>query len=109
MFAREQHRAPAHAPRARRFAKTATSFEAWSGPVLLRKVCPCGGGCDDCAAASQQDEREFAFPLQAKLRIGAIDDPLEREADRVADDVVRMSDQDIVEAGAPDLIRRTPS
>jgi hypothetical protein len=28
------------------------------------------------------------FPLQAKLRVGAVDDPLEREADRVAEAVV---------------------
>ncbi len=30
--------------------------------------------------------------LQAKLRIGAVDDPLEREADAVADSVMRMPD-----------------
>jgi hypothetical protein len=30
--------------------------------------------------------------LQAKLKIGAVDDPLEHEADRVADHVMRMPD-----------------
>jgi hypothetical protein len=30
------------------------------------------------------------FPIQAKLRIGAVNDPLEHEADRVADQVMRM-------------------
>jgi hypothetical protein len=29
-------------------------------------------------------------PLQAKLQVGSVDDPLEREADRVADHVMRM-------------------
>ena len=31
-----------------------------------------------------------AIPIQAKLTVGAVDDPLEREADRVADLVMRM-------------------
>lgn len=31
-------------------------------------------------------------PIQAKLQVGAVDDPLEREADRVADQVMRLPD-----------------
>ena len=37
--------------------------------------------------------RRFArppWPIQAKLEVGAVDDPLEREADRVAEQVMRM-------------------
>ena len=30
--------------------------------------------------------------MQAKLEVGAVDDPLEREADRVAEQVMRMPD-----------------
>jgi len=30
------------------------------------------------------------WPIQAKLKVGAVDDPLEREADRVAEQVMRM-------------------
>src|SRR5262245_23512516 len=37
--------------------------------------------------------------LQAKLAVGSVDDPLEQEADRVADTVLRMSD---AAAGAPE-------
>ena len=33
--------------------------------------------------------------LQAKLRIGRQDDPLEREADHVADQVMRMPEPDV--------------
>ena len=33
-----------------------------------------------------------ALPIQAKLTVGATDDPLEHEADRVADQVMRMPD-----------------
>ena len=32
------------------------------------------------------------LPIQAKLKVGAVDDPLEHEADRVADQVIRMPD-----------------
>ena len=75
-------------PTARRPTDKASSHEARSEPLLLRKVCPCGGGCAECAAERQRDESEFAFPVRAKLRIGAIDDPLEQEADRVGDQVM---------------------
>ncbi|HTO61232.1 MAG TPA: DUF4157 domain-containing protein [Bradyrhizobium sp.] len=37
--------------------------------------------------------RSPLLPIQAKLRIGDADDPLEREADRVADQVMRMPDR----------------
>jgi hypothetical protein len=47
--------------------------------------------------------------VQAKLRIGPVDDPLEREADQVADDVMRMPDPMVLplRGGAPgETIRR---
>ena len=47
--------------------------------------------------------------VQAKLRIGPVDDPLEREADQVADDVMRMPDPMALplRGGAPgETIRR---
>lgn len=34
--------------------------------------------------------RRLPFPIQAKLTVGAVNDPLETEADRVADQVMRM-------------------
>lgn len=37
-------------------------------------------------------EELLSWPLQAKLAVGAPDDPLEREADRVAEQVMRMPD-----------------
>jgi hypothetical protein len=39
--------------------------------------------------------------LQTKLKIGAVDDPAEREADRVADQVMRMPARDFVGEGPP--------
>jgi hypothetical protein len=51
---------------------------------------------------------ELRIPLQRKLAIGAVDDPLEREADRVAAQVMRMPDPAAATAGysAPVLRRK---
>jgi hypothetical protein len=51
-----------------------------SPPVIQRvSVCPCDGGCPRCAAA-----------IQPKLTIGRRNDKYEQEADRIADEVMRM-------------------
>lgn len=56
-----------------------------TAPNLQRKPgCACGGGCPSCRAEEQ---------VQTKLRIGAPGDRYEREADRVADQVMRMPDR----------------
>jgi len=47
--------------------------------LLLQRQCACGGVCGDCRRKKQ---------LQAKLVIGASNDPLEQEADRVAEQVL---------------------
>lgn len=53
-------------------------------------------------------ERELSPPpaLQRKLAIGATDDPLENEADRVAEQVLRMPDPSLSVAAAPPMISR---
>ncbi len=43
---------------------------------------------------------------QPKLAIGAVNDPLEHEADRVADQVMRMPDRDLSITGAPAQLSR---
>ena len=45
------------------------------------------------------------LPIQAKLRVGAVDDPLEHEADRVADEVMRTPDPTLYVTAAPLQIR----
>jgi hypothetical protein len=45
------------------------------------RTCPFGGACHTCPA-----------PIQAKLVVGAPDDKYEKEADRIADEVMRMPD-----------------
>ena len=74
-------------------------MKALAAPVLRRK-CACGKEspegalCSDCSA--KQSRR-----LQKKLVIGASNDPLEREADRVADQVMGSS-------ASPTVTRRPP-
>src|ERR671912_307932 len=56
-----------------------------TGPTLQRKAsCVCGGSCPRCA-----EETEHAV-LQTNLRIGTPGDEYEREADRVAEQVMRL-------------------
>jgi hypothetical protein len=45
-------------------------------------------------------------PIQAKLKVGAVDDPLEHEADRVADQVMRMPAPEVSIAAAPPQVSR---
>jgi len=52
-----------------------------SSLIQLKSNCTCGGSCPSC--------RSDKF-IQAKLKIGAHDDKYEKEADQVADQVMRM-------------------
>jgi hypothetical protein len=67
---------PGHA----RLYSPKSEFRPEPGTINLQRkpVCSCEGGCPRC------------LPLQAKLKIGEPDDEYEREADRVADQVMRM-------------------
>ena len=61
------------------------------------------------SAERPQTPRFFArarFPIQAKLKVGAIDDPLEYEADRVADHVMRMPTPASGPSSAPPQVSR---
>lgn len=69
----------------------------WPGAAMQRPptACACGGGCPRCGAGSATRR------LQARLDLGASNDPLELEADRIAD-------QAMAPAG-PAAIRRVTS
>lgn len=56
-----------------------TAFQSCPLAMAGPRACPFGGACHTCPAR-----------IQAKLRIGAPDDEYEREADRVAEQVMRM-------------------
>lgn len=72
-------------------------------PGILRRKCACGnhtttgGECTDCAKKK--------MGLQRKLTIGASNDPLEQEADRIADQVMASSSQSAV-SGTPVKVQR---
>ena len=58
----------------------------------LQRQCACGAASatgGSCAACEQKAAGQGAMLLQKKLAIGASDDPLEQEAERVADQVMR--------------------
>jgi len=57
---------------------------AWGGSSVL------AGTCTEC-----EKKRLVGQPLQTKLRIGEPGDPYEREADRVAERVMRMAEADV--------------
>ncbi len=46
-------------------------------------VCRCDGGCPSC------------LPIQTKLKVGQPNDKYEQEADRIAEQVMRMPEPDI--------------
>src|ERR1700722_2772829 len=47
-----------------------------------------------------------ARAVQPKLNLGPVNDPLEREADSVADRIMRMTDRQTVQARTPPVISR---
>ena len=75
-------------------------------PASLQRKCSCGshtasgGECAGCAGKKNK--------LQRKLRIGSANDPLEHEADRVAEQVMRSPAGSAV-SGAPPSIQRMGS
>lgn len=68
-----------------------------AGPVLQRQ-CACGGACPECREKSEGAllQRAYggsaALPLQRKLVVNEPGDSYEQEADRVADQVMGMSE-----------------
>jgi len=64
----------------------------FSGLSIQRKAsCACGGGCPRC---------QSKLPIQAKLAVSEPGDIYEQEADRVADQVMRMPDPGATETAA---------
>src|SRR5260370_21008658 len=58
MFAREHRPTKATAPKMHRRADVTANL--YSAPVLLRKPCPCGGGCPSCADRESRLVKENA-------------------------------------------------
>jgi hypothetical protein len=80
-----------------RTAQTATQAQdSGASALLLQRKCACRGSaglsgeCEEC-----RTKRLLGKPLQAKLRINEPGDEYEQEADRVADQVMRMPDESV--------------
>lgn len=88
-------RAPARAAHAAYAAPAVSTLSAPPGVIRRASACACGGGCPRCKAGSHGSEaseddaakRLASMGAHAKLKVGAPDDPLEREADALADRV----------------------
>jgi len=74
-------RLPLHAP----------AMEACPLQLSTPRACPFGGACHTCPASA----------VQAKLRVGQPDDEYEREADRVAEQVMSMPQPTVQRQEAP--------
>lgn len=70
---------------ARRPATTIPQGLAQAAIVQRKPACSCGGGCPTCSGAA----------IQPKLTVGRANDKYEREADHVADQVMRMPESQV--------------
>ncbi len=62
-----------------------TFSQASPAPLIrVKPLCPCGGGCPRCNGV-----------IQAKIEIGQPNDIYEQEADRIADQVMRMPERTV--------------
>src|SRR3954468_9307115 len=72
---------------------------------LSRKTCACGGSCSRCSG-----ETRAATSLQPKLTVNEPGDAFENDADRVADQVMRMADPNLaadpLATAKPDSMQR---
>src|SRR5215471_17445460 len=54
----------------------------------------------------RRDDEGPRLTIQAKLKVGAVNDPLEQEADRVVERVMRMPDREVALGSAPQVSRQ---
>jgi hypothetical protein len=90
--------------------QNANSFTPVSGALLQRK-CACGGASGLTGSCSECEQKKMlGQPLQTKLRINEPGDAYEQEADRMAEQVMRMAepnqDSDSWQHGATANIQR---
>jgi Domain of unknown function (DUF4157) len=85
-FQQKQHEDLGRSPLAVSSIRFQTISPPSTGIPLLQRQCACGGGCPRC---------KDNLKLQTKLKIGEPGDVYEQEADRVADEVMRMPEPTI--------------
>lgn len=81
---------------------TAKATSSSSSGFVLQRKCACGGSAGltgECATC--RTNKLLGKPLQAKLRVSAPSDEYEQEADRMAEEVMRMPDGLADPGGSP--------
>ncbi|HET7461541.1 MAG TPA: DUF4157 domain-containing protein [Longimicrobium sp.] len=97
-------RAPLRAPRPPAPAgRPGTAFlqRQLGNRAFALQRCSCGGSCPGCRAKNEEQP-----PLQTKLTVGAAGDAYERQADQVAEQVMRMPAPGSVESTAAPSVQR---
>ena len=74
-----------------------------TGMPLLQRKCACGGGCPRCQA---EQDLEEALPIQTKVKISQPGDKYEQEADRIAEQVMRMPEPRVSESETTAQVRK---
>ncbi|MCC7373470.1 MAG: DUF4157 domain-containing protein [Verrucomicrobiales bacterium] len=77
-------------------------------PPLQRK-CACGGNVGPTGECDACRRKRLAMQRKPALPIGAVDDPLEREADRMAEAVVRGNGMGAVGSRSAPKVQREPT
>ena len=83
---------------------TVKASSSTTSGLLLQRKCACGGSagftgeCSDC-----RTNKLLGKPLQTKLQVNEPGDEYEREADRVAEQVMRMPEQPVGGEAVPTL------
>jgi hypothetical protein len=76
---------------------------------ILRRECGCGGTCPECRARGEvmRASAGAGGPVPSTLVVGHHDDPLEVEAQKIADRVVTTSAADLAVSTSPRRLSRT--
>jgi outer membrane protein OmpA-like peptidoglycan-associated protein len=82
------------------------SLSSLSQGGILQRKCACGSSAGAAGTCGECRGKEGGM-LQTKLSIGASDDKYEQEADRVADEVISMSPNSVVNSAPPRIQRFT--
>ncbi|MGJ8677423.1 MAG: eCIS core domain-containing protein [Akkermansiaceae bacterium] len=87
--------------------QSSVSSVVYSEPdvVMIQRACACGGTCPEC-----QKKKLGELGVQTSLKVNEPGDRWEREADRMADQVVRMPDadhgQEVTASTSPTMMRK---
>ena len=75
--------------------------------LFLQRKCACGGSSGLTGSCSECEKKKLlGHPLQTKLRINEPGDEYEQEADRMAEQVMRMAGTDFKSSVICNLVRR---